>query len=153
MTGGWKGQLQRVRRWHARMNAAVESDDRTDFLFAFFEAALHLRDWLLDTAAVPPKTLEAFFASHVEMRVCRDLANAWKHYSISRPSQNAPPSVLLEYTQVTGAPARVTLVVLSDGQKYDAFELATECLVLWEEFLLASDPSAGNRAQSMPPVI
>jgi hypothetical protein len=51
MTGGWESQLDRVKRWYHRASTATNSIDRFDFLYAFFENAFHLRDWLRDTNA------------------------------------------------------------------------------------------------------
>src|SRR5262249_28170885 len=96
-------QLERVRRWHQRVRAAQPGSlDQADYLYAFFENAFHLRDWLLDTDAVTSPQIEALFATHVEMRLCRDLANAHKHFSLRRPSQPEPPSEVREYVQGYG---------------------------------------------------
>ena len=51
-------------------------------LYAFFENAFHLRDWLQDTGAATALDLQAFFYAHEDMRLCRDLANSHKQYSI-----------------------------------------------------------------------
>ena len=92
MTGGWRSQLERVRRWHRRLQQAQSAQDRSDFLYAFFENAFHLRDWLLDTGDVPGHALKELFDQNEDMRPCRDLANSHKHYSLRDPSQPHPPS-------------------------------------------------------------
>jgi hypothetical protein len=81
MTGGWQAQLDRVRRWYERVCKAQDPSDRCDFLYAFFENAFHLRDWLKDTGAESDVDLDRFFAENADMRLCRDLANSHKHYS------------------------------------------------------------------------
>ena len=131
MTGGWEAQLSRVKRWYDRASAATDQTDIHDFLYAFFENAFHLRDWLIDTGAVSGKDLQAFFDSNEEMRLCRDLANSHKHYSLSsKPSQRIPPSEAREWNWDSS----VSLVILSNGRKHDALELAARILRLWEEF-------------------
>ncbi len=136
MTGGWLGQLERVRRWYGRATNAIDPIDRSDFLGAFFENAFHFRDWLRDTGTVSEDELQAFFDAHEDMRVCRDIANSHKHYSISRPSQLVPPSEVREYSPGRGnLSSDVSQVILSDGKKHDAFELARRVLRLWEEFI------------------
>jgi len=136
MTGGWKTQLVRVQRWHGRVLNAENPEDRYDFLYAFFENAFHLRDWLQDTRAVSKSEMEAFFENTTEMGLCRDLANAHKHYSLRSPSQPAPPSEVHEYTPGTGnLSSDISLMILSDGTKHDAFELATRILRTWESFV------------------
>lgn len=143
MTGGWRTQLERLRRWYHRLSTAVEPSDRYDFLHAFFENAFHLRDWLKDTGAVSEQDLDAFFAANAEMRLCRDLANAHKHYSLKRPSQPAPPSEAREYLPGMGnLGSDVLLVILSDGVRYDAFELAGRVLRLWDAFIAAQHHSS-----------
>lgn len=131
MTGGWQTQLDRVRRWYQRATVAKDQTDRHDFLYAFFENAIHLRDWLKDTGATSEKDLKGFFDSNEEMRLCRDLANSHKHYSLSsEPSQVVPPSEAYEWN----LDSSVSLVILSDGKKHDALELAARILRLWEGF-------------------
>jgi hypothetical protein len=117
-------------------SAAADPTDRCDYLYAFFESALHLRDWLEDTGAVPEAELQTFFETNEDMRLCRDFANSRKHYSLSRPSQSNPPSEVREYSPSTGNPGTdVSLMILSDGQKHDAFDLAKRILRLWEGFV------------------
>ena len=136
MTGGWRSQFQRLQRWHDRAISADKFIDRLDFLYVFFENALHLREWLCDTDAVTASELQAFFDANEDMRLCRDLANSHKHYSISRPSQPAPPTEIHEYSPGTGnLGTDMSLVVLSDGKSLDTFELAGRVLRLWQDFI------------------
>jgi hypothetical protein len=126
MSGGWRTQLDRVRRWHRRASNATDPTDRCDCLYAFFESAFHLRDWLKDTGAVPEAELQNLFETNEDMRLCRDLANSHKHCSLSRPSQSNPPSEVREYSPSRGnLSADVSLMILSDGVKHDAFDIAT----------------------------
>ncbi len=136
MTGGWQSQLDRVRRWYGRVCMAKDPQDRYDFLYAFFESAFHLRDWLKDTGALSEQDLERLFDSNADMRLCRDLANSHKHYSLRNPSQPAPPSEAYEYAPGIGnLGSDVSLVILSDGAKHDAFGLAGRILCSWEDFM------------------
>ncbi len=136
MTGGWEAQFDRVRRWYHRLSAAETGADRYDFFYAFFENAFHLRDWLKDTNAVSDADLETLFAPNPDMRLCRDLANSHKHYSLRNPSQAVPPSEVHEYKPGFGnLDADLSLVILSDGIKHDAFDLAARILRTWEEFI------------------
>ena len=138
MTGGWEAQLDRVRRWYRRASDVVDAADRYDFLYAFFENAFHLRDWLRDTGAASEGHLERFFAENADMCICRDLANSHKHYSLRNPSQPAPPSEAHEYAPGRGnLGSEISLVILSDGTKHDAFDLAGRILRAWEEFIVS----------------
>lgn len=124
MTGGWQSQLSRVELWYKRLTSARNEDDQLDFLFAFFESSLTLRDWLIDTGTVSRQKMTTLYSRHVELRLNRDLANSTKHHSIDRPSQDEPPCLTTEY-----APERPTfgnerrLIVLSEGHSYDASHL------------------------------
>ena len=139
MTGGWRTQLNRVRRWWRRLSNATDPHDREDYLYAFFENAFHLRDWLRDTGEVAEADLAKFFEVNEEMRLCRDLANSHKHYSLRHASQSAPPSEVREYWPGGGNfTADVSLTILSEGKKYDAFVLAKRILDRWEEFIASS---------------
>lgn len=136
MTGGWQTQLDRVSRWYRRASNATDPTERCDYVYAFFENAFHLRDLLLDTGAVPEADLRKFFEANEEMRLCRDLANSHKHYSVRSPSQSTPPSEVREYSPATGnLNSDVSLMILSDGKKYDPFDLAKRILHLWEAFI------------------
>jgi hypothetical protein len=143
MTGGWQSHFDRVERWYIRAKSASAEHDQLDFLLAFFENSLSLRDWLINTDAIKKTEIDSLFSEHVELRINRDLANSFKHHSIDRPSQEQPPSIAIEY-----APERPTfrtdcrLVVLSEGKKYEALALAAQCLEIWRGFL--------NRLQSNP---
>ncbi len=136
MTGGWRTQLDRVRRWYHRASKAELPIDRYDFLYAFFENAFHLRDWLLDSGATSEADLDGLFATNADMRLCRDLANSHKHYSLRHPSQPAPPSEVHEYSPGSGnLGSDISLVILSDGMQHDAFDLAERILRAWEDFI------------------
>jgi len=82
---GWRGQYDRVLRWQRRIRTADEarsSADQLDFLLAFFASCFDLRDWLI-ASGVDRKSVTALFRSNVELRVCRDIANGFKHFSIT----------------------------------------------------------------------
>lgn len=147
MTGGWQSQFDRMCRWHDRLRTA-RSGDKIDFLYAFFENAFHLRDWLVDTGAVKLADIDHFFAQSTVMRLCRDIANAHKHYSISRPSQSMPFTELREYEPYGGGTLTdsQSLCVISDGEKYDAFDLASRVRRAWEEYL--KQERLGERAET-----
>lgn len=146
MTGGWQSQFDRMCRWHDRLRGA-SAVDKMDFLYAFFENAFHLRDWLVDTGAVKSADIDRFFAQSTVMRLCRDIANAHKHYSISRPSQRMPFTELREYEPYGGGTLAdsQSLSIISDGEKYDAFDLASRVRRAWEDFL--KQDRLGERAE------
>ena len=77
---GWQGQYQRMLRWHGRAISSANGTPSADEL-AFFESAHHLRDWLARTGTVSAADLDSFASAHVEIGICRDIANGFKRHS------------------------------------------------------------------------
>jgi hypothetical protein len=149
---GWQGQYHRTRRWHRRVIAAANGEpsaDELDFLLAFFESAHHLRDWLARTGAVGVADLESFAAAHVEIGVCRDIANGFKHHSLSRSSVDAEFAIVNQYVDPgdRGRPYRYPngeWTVLAGGHQFGLVTLSEVVIRLWDGFLrskgLSIDP-------------
>jgi hypothetical protein len=132
---GWRGQLERVRRWHRRVNTAATPHDAEDYLYAFLQNCYHLRDWISAEGGPP---VDRLFDDIEELRLCRDVCNMTKHRHLTRPpATGAEPSLAREYAgQGRGwFGDDSTLVILSAGKKWDARELAGRCLAAWEDFL------------------
>src|SRR5277367_1627790 len=133
LAGGWQVQLARVRRWYGRAATATDPIDRGDYLHAFFENAYHLRDWREDTGVVSRIGLQAFFDANEEMRLGRELGNSRKRYALKRPDQFVLPLEVHEYSGGIGnLSSDTSLLILSDGKKHDAFDLARRVIDLWE---------------------
>jgi hypothetical protein len=136
--GGWRGQWDRIHRWHSRLMAGAAAD-REDFLYAFFQNCAFLPEWLRRDR--PPglrqSELEAFIKNHVELRLCQDIANATKHFALDDPKMPREFSAAREYVPapIRGGKASAVAVVLADGVKYDALMLAGRCLEIWRSFL------------------
>src|SRR5205085_6378533 len=97
---GWQGQYDTMLRWHGRIqNAAngIASSDEFDFLLAFFGNCFSLRDWLLSAKVVEQAQIEELFRTHVQLRLCRDIANGFKHMNLRQPSVDAKFSIQNEY--------------------------------------------------------
>lgn len=147
--GQWQGQMERMHRWHDRVQraCAAGSPDVEDFVFAFFQNCFTLREWVEKTSPLSKTDLDTFMESTPEMRICRDICNGTKHYSISRPSIDAQFSILREYNPYE--PSRYRLFILLEDMdhvvkgkhdkynivKYDMVELAINCLRAWDVFL------------------
>ena len=136
-SSGWRGQWERIRRWHRRLIDAATPEEAEDFLYAFFQNCYSLRDWL-----APPefqtRDVNELFENSTDLRLCRDIANMTKHFELSRqPATGREPSLAREYA----GPGQgwfeddSNLVVLSDGKNLDARELAARCLAVLERFL------------------
>ena len=145
LNGGWQVQLGRVRRWYHRASRATDPIDRADCIHAFFESAFHLRRWLEDTGQVSRIALLTLCETNEEMRICRDLGNAQARYAF----RGAGQFEIHEYSPGAGnLSADVSLVILRDGQKHDAFELAKRLLERWEGFAPWEHGIPGPRADA-----
>lgn len=139
---GYRGQLERLERWYVRARQAKEVHEIEDYLYAFFQGCHHLREWLPEQE-FPPQAVSQFLAAHIELQVCRDLANLTKHRELGRPpATSAEPSIARVYVAnglgwFGGDAALVALTDVSD-RPYDLLELANRCLTLWSEFLSAA---------------
>lgn len=132
--GGWRGQLARVRRWHTRLRTA-SPDDYLDFLYAFFQNCNHLADWIASDAPAGAAMVQTLVGSSVELRVCRDICNATKHFSFDRPPKMkggfADGHEYLPEGWPTDHPGGLPIFVIAGGEKYDALDLADRCLAAW----------------------
>jgi DNA-binding XRE family transcriptional regulator len=130
---GWRGQFNRMLRWHQRVVAAAATGDPAleDYIFAFFQNCYYVQEWIAKTAPEAKPEVNRFFAASPPLRLCRDLCNGTKHLNISRPSVDAKFSIGREY-----APAEPTgsrFFVVANG-KHDLLELAAACVAEWERF-------------------
>jgi hypothetical protein len=86
---GYGGQLERLERWYVRARQAKEMSEAEDYLYAFFQCCHHLREWLPERE-FPKQIVSEFLAAHIELQVCRDLANLTKHRELKdKPSTRA----------------------------------------------------------------
>lgn len=137
---GWRGQYERLRRWKRRLSEIEpnELEELFDFILAFFTACYHLRDWLLRDVPSVQADLDQLFAKSQPLRLSADIANISKHFHLTRPPRSRHQlSLAREYVPGGagwfGRDGR--LVVLSDGEKVDVLDLATEAEQAWTAFL------------------
>ena len=141
---GWRGQLARVSRWRQRVVTAANGEpsaDEIDFLLAFFESAYHLRDWLVATGAVSNMEVDGYVASHIELQLCRDIANGFKHHSLRRPSIDAELAIVNHYVPPNERGRKYRLpngewTILANGTQLGLVDLSERVLLLWNQFLV-----------------
>lgn len=145
---GWRGQYASILRWHARVHSAANGDpsaDEMDFLLTFFVNCFSLRDWLLEGDVVSREDVTLLFKQNPELRLCRDIANGFKHMKLNDPSVDARFSILNEYVPKNwpGAyryPNGKWIIFANDKKKleshrYGLVELTDRCMVIWSDFL------------------
>jgi len=130
---GWRGQLQRVHRWHERVIKAANegSPDLADFTFALFQNCYHLREWFQKTSKANPRALDTIFRESRELQVCRDICNGTKHLTLKSASVDAEFSICWEYDPAE--PSKCRLVIIA-GEKYDLLDLASRCVATLDHF-------------------
>lgn len=139
---GWHGQYRRMLRWRDRVcavDAERSSADQLDFLVAFFVACFHLRDWLQDSG-VDAERLHALFLANVELRVCRDIANGFKHSRLDREPFHDPAFSVVREHVPAGWPsnlghANTRWSIVAGDEKLDLIVLAGRCITIWDRFL------------------
>ncbi len=136
--------LQRLQRRTAPdlMTAVQAMADYELDLYCFFVMCWHLRDWVKNDDTIPSSVRDAVtsaaFASPV-LQVCHDVANGSKHYVLSRPKLPAPGvkagAVDLERREDGDESTWRFSIVLPDGTRRWAHELAREALGAWDGIL------------------
>ena len=133
-----RDMLSKLHRAHERLINAVSDEDDTrigDAIFDFAVTGYHIRDWVKQGADLGAEADELVQASS-SLQACRDICNSSKHFQIDRylPKTkdvyfSAPP--LREVSeQFKGA----IKVLMSDGQKFEVTEFASDVLRLWDDF-------------------
>ena len=134
---GWESQYERMLRWYDRACLAAREGrdaDEMDFVLVFFQQALHIRDWIHEAVPEARTSLEALFRDNIELRICRDIANGYKHMSLThKPSVDGAFSIVFEYNP--RGTREGDMVVLAGGHKFELLNLATRCVSLWRNFV------------------
>jgi hypothetical protein len=129
----WRSQYDRIKRWSVRLRefGSDEMDqERLDFYLAFFLNCYSLRDWLINSNAIPRSDLDELIQSSVAMCVCRDLCNRSKHLILNNPSADKDFSIVREYT-----PNGNRFFIVVFDKSHDLFEIAVACIQFWSDFL------------------
>lgn len=149
---GWQEQLRRVERWHERATQALDPYNRVteaeivDTLYAFFQAACHMRDWLQNSGAASQAQLKLLMESE-SLALCRALCNGSKHFVLN-PKQHPETDhigLLREYVPAPPPGARDSmsnsrpgLLAFVDRQGTINYrridELMAECVSAWQAF-------------------
>ena len=139
-------QYFRVQRWFKRLeeihNGRVHNRDShyyQDVAYAFFLNCFHLKDWLVESGAIAESEVKQFIDSNKEMGVCHALCVGSKHLIIRNPSIDS--SVTIKNRNIllglggTIPIIAVDYVIEASGIKYSAYNLAKQCVELWDRFL------------------
>jgi len=102
----------------------------------FFESCYHLADWVTKSGHPKSAAVKRFIDDHPEMRLCRQLCNASKHFELRGGSSMRTDA---QEVYVDGVkqrpPAEKWIVIDDDGREWEMFDLAHRCVRLWDSFL------------------
>lgn len=145
-------QYERTKRWYGRMQEITNGKDHSaergrptnyyyDDLLAFFINCYHLKDWLIndEEANIERANVEEFINSSKSLSICADICNGTKHSKLtsSRADLNTKFGGRHFALGLGGAIPllKIKYTIISGNATYDAFELATNCIDDWNQFL------------------
>ena len=153
--GTWLEQWERVQRSYTRIKQLTEGITPTkkgspefnfkDEFCAFFIFCYHLKDWIDNdkTLSLPNKLADKFvYKSENEcLQMCGDICNGIKHLELTDPKRE-PPAKFEKDARVSRriedgkyVSIKANLFISTDKGKHNAFDLATECVEKWKEFI------------------
>lgn len=167
----WEEQWKRVNRYLDRVETIYSgrtqggTEDVRDDLYAFFQNAHHLKDWLTNDPSVtslPKRDIEAFISRTECLRICADLSNGTKHLILNSTRTRDPstavtkthvtvygrtafetrrPDGALEHLQVPAEPQIISyaFTVESGGREYDALALSRDIVEHWRRWVEQSN--------------
>jgi len=143
----YQEQFDRLKRWYGRFEKidqgrphTVASDYYIDEIYAFFINCYHLKDWIQndETVRLPQGKIEHFVHQNECMRVCKDICNGIKHLKRKSYSGGDPEFGPRKFSLDLGEPTTIIKVkysIITKTGTIDAFQLASECLQRWKEFI------------------
>src|ERR1700730_1449742 len=143
-------QYDRMKRWYGKFAELdqgrlhdVQSEYYVDDIYAFFQNAYHLKDWLKKDVAVSvpvQKAVEPYISSDRSLKLCADICNNLKHLVRTKPPRSREnPQFGKKQFNVTVTPGSPTTISLkyeinTNSGPVDAFKLATDCVNAWDNF-------------------
>jgi hypothetical protein len=148
--------LEKLSRDYSHLETAASACNEqqiADCLFNFCGTGYAIKDWLKEnrTSSFKAQDVEQYVQATPALCACRDICNAYKHYTITRYIQSTG-DVYASATAVTmiavdvpasgigfesdAAPKFRVKVLLKDGTKYEVTELARLVLDAWRKFFV-----------------
>ncbi|MBO9712692.1 hypothetical protein [Sphingomonas sp.] len=135
----WPDRIRECHRSHNRMR------DELTFYLCFFVQAYSVRDWLAKQKILKPNELDAAIQGDIAMRICRDICNRYKHYTIQNPSIDADWSIQRRVINpFSGSDWEWS--VIADTENFALWDLMIRCISFWEALVAAY----GLEAQADP---
>jgi len=147
----YQEQWDRVKRYYKLFEKIDQgrlhdcpSDYYQDEVYAFFLNCYHLKDWIKNDKSVGVADIESkvekFINNNKELRLCADICNSIKHLERTSSRSNQDPQFAgREYKMQSdeyGITISAKYIIDTSSGPVDAFQLATKCLELWENFIV-----------------
>lgn len=108
-------------------------EEQHDILYACFQNIFFFKDWLHQSEGISNRALNSFINPNLGRKLCRDIANGTKHFTLTQASADRYFTIICEYEhfhKVIGlAPNRI--IILAGGHKFELKELVHQCIQLW----------------------
>jgi hypothetical protein len=141
-------QYDRVIRWYRRYQEHYSGtthgksiDEDCDDVLIFFIFCHQLKDWLVKDTEMPKHDIEKFINENECLSICADIANGIKHLGIDEGRTSRSGQDLRMHAGIYISGDKLSDVGLrmyiskDDGTQIEAFQIATECIEKWTEFL------------------
>jgi len=142
-------QFERIKRWYERIKDIYEgiphereSDYYQDDVYAFFINCYHLKDWIKNDESVETfakEKVQGFIDKNRELKLCRDICHSLKHLKRNTEGRSGVGSPLgpriFRFNVSTGIIRAQYSITTETGDTFDAYELASRCVHLWEKFI------------------
>lgn len=135
-----------------------DAGEAQDNILVFFIFCHHIKDWIKNDPLVDPNAkdkVEGFIENNPCLGFCADIANGTKHFKLDRPTKSklrprftrAQRSIIYNKvltTEILNSPESSNVVVKefsylsTDNGEIEVFELASECINKWKEFIKES---------------
>jgi len=129
----------------------ADFDGQYDDMLAFFMNCFHLKDWIIQDFYVEEghpnhskfcdikKEVEQFIWDKECLRLCADICNGAKHYRLKNlrlgEATKIRTEIHLDETVDILQVKRIWTITSESGKEWNSFELATECMTTWRDFL------------------
>ena len=141
-------QMERLKRSYSRLvqidkgrKHDMHSENYRDELYTFFLNCHHLKDWLKNDSSFQAdgRAVEDYINNNDDLKICADICNGHKHFSLNNPRSTQSPTVGGQNINLklgAGEPEiSIKFVIDTTSGPRNGFELATNCLNLWETFI------------------
>lgn len=106
-----------------------------------FVHCYHLKDWIKNDPEnnILKGNVESCSHSSLSLKICGDICNGLKHLRLDKPKSGNGAKIQGSDISLTlgGGPPKISVkyIIEVEGEKYDAFTIASEAVTKWQAFL------------------